>query len=224
MVASHRPLYALRARNTSLLLLLIPILLALVPRSPLWASTVMELAFSDVVQQSELVFEARVLSAEARDDGRMIYTVVVFELLDVLKGTYENETVELIFLGGRVGNRELRVTEMHAPAAGETGIYFVQSLSEPLVHPLVGWDQGRYLIHQDRGGNRYMLSADAIPVVGLENAAQARAQPGQSGNTEGISKGVAKGVITQEMFSASSAMSVEDFKNAVREMHAQTVP
>jgi hypothetical protein len=203
-------------------LLLLPFLLA----SPLMssASTVLELEFSEVVQEAELVFEGRVLSVEAREDGRVIYTQVVFELLDIIKGSHDQQTIELHFLGGRIGNRELRVAEMHVPSVGETGVYFVESLSEALVHPLVGWDQGRFLIQQDAAGNRHMMSADATPVVGVELATQSgslQTSPAVPEEEKGISKGVAKGVITQEMLNLSGAMSVRDFKNAVRELDAQ---
>lgn len=213
----YRPLNHLISLSFSLALLL-------GLAAPAHATTVLELEFSEVVQEAELVFEGRVLSAEAREDGRMIYTKVVFELLDIIKGQHDQQTIELDFLGGRIGTRELRVSELHAPVPGETGIYFVQSLSDPLVHPLVGWDQGRFLIQQDAAGNRHVMSADARPVVGVESSAQpAEVQPASPAGEDmkGISKGVAKGVITQEMLNLSGAMSVQDFKNAVRELDGQ---
>ena len=111
------------------------------------ASTVLEMNFEDVVSQSELVFEGQVLGLESRQlrDGS-IHTFVRFTVRDVIKGSYAGEEIELGFLGGSVGGRTLQVSDMQIPGIGETGIYFVESLTRAQVHPLVGWDQGHFLL------------------------------------------------------------------------------
>ena len=40
----------------------------------------------------------------------------------------------------------LSVTGLHMPEIRESGVYFVESLTQELVHPLYGWNQGHYVI------------------------------------------------------------------------------
>ncbi|MEX0739221.1 MAG: hypothetical protein WD071_07760 [Pseudohongiella sp.] len=184
----------------------------------LTATTVAQLSFDDVVATAELVFEGRVLAVEARETGpRSIHTFVEFEVLDVLKGEYTDATIELSYLGGRVGNRQLEVSEMQVPAAGETGVYFVESLSAGQLHPLVGWSQGHYLIVQDSNGRAHVQSAGQQPIRGVTIAPFAAAQ---TLNADGIANGVQIQAIADE----TSAMSATGFKALVRERVQELTP
>jgi hypothetical protein len=178
------------------------------------ASTVLELSFADVVESAELIFEGRVIALEAREDGDGIHTYVSFEVLDIVKGSYSSATLELRYLGGRVGSRQLQITDMDLPQNGESGFYFVESLQENLVHPLVGWDQGRYLIERDRNGQAYVTSSQHRPIQSINGAPQET-------NPNTFSKGVAKGVTVMELNLPARAMSVDGFKSAVRSSIAE---
>ena len=187
---------------------------------PTHASTVLEMSFQDVLAHAELAFEGRVSAVESRreDDG-MIHTFVRFEVLDVLKGDNPGAVLELRFLGGTVGTQRLDVTDMTMPELGETGLYFVESLSTPQVNPLVGWSQGHFLIEPQAGGVPGVLTANHEPVLALDAADAAPVTAAM--NT--FSKGVAKGVVVQESLSAQAAsrpLTVDEFKRSVRALVA----
>ena len=180
------------------------------------ASTVLEMSFQDVLDHAELVFEGRVSAVESlREADGMIHTFVRFDVLDVLKGDYAGATLELRFLGGTVGTQRLDVTDMPMPEMGESGLYFVESLSSPQVNPLVGWAQGHFLIEPQDGGVPGVLTANHEPVLAVDAADAAPVTAAM--NT--FSKGVAKGGVVQESLSAQAAsrpLTVDEFKRSVR--------
>ena len=177
--------------------------------SNLHASTILELSFADVVEDAELIFEGKVIAVEAREDLNGIHTYVNFEILDVVKGNYSSATLELRYLGGRVGKRQLQITDMDLPQKGESGFYFVESLQENLIHPLVGWGQGHYIVERDRNGRAYVTSSQRRLIQSIDGSPQ-ETDP----NT--FSKGVAKGVTVMEMHLPDNAMTIDGFKAAVR--------
>ena len=182
------------------------------------ATTVAQLSFDEVVATAEFVFEGRVVAVEARETGpRSIHTFVEFQILDVLKGDYTDATIELSYLGGRVGNRQLEVSEMQLPEPGETGIYFVESLQALQLHPLVGWSQGHYLIEQDSNGRAHVQSAGHQPIRAVSIAPFAAAQ---TLNDDGIASGVQIQAIRDE----ESAMSAAGFKALVRDRVTELTP
>ncbi len=188
---------------------------------PVHASTVLEMSFRDVIDHAELVFEGQVRIVEARRDAEgMIHTWVEFDVLEVLKGEHASSTLTLRFLGGTVGTQRLEVTDMQLPQVGETGFYFVESLTRPQVNPLVGWSQGHFLIEPRADGEPGVLSAHHEPVLAVTAAEQAPVTAAM--NT--FSKGVAKGVVVQESFramAASGPMHADDFKRSVRALVQQ---
>lgn len=195
------------------------LILCLLSVSPgVLATTVAQLSFDEVVAGAEFVFEGRVVSIEARETGpRSIHTFVELEVLDVLKGEYTDATIELSYLGGRVGNRQLEVSEMQLPEPGETGIYFVDSLQARQLHPLVGWSQGHYLIEQDSNGRSHVQSASHQPIRAVSIAPFAAAQ---TLNDDGVASGVQIQAIRDE----ESAMSAAGFKALVRDRVRELTP
>jgi hypothetical protein len=179
------------------------------------ASTILELSFADVVETAELIFEGRVTAVQASEDSDGIHTWVSFEVLDVIKGEYSPATLELRYLGGRVGRRQLQITEMVLPLPGERGFYFVESLQEKMVHPLVGWSQGHYIIERTRNGAAYVSSSMRRPILSIDGAPQ-------KSDPDTFSKGVAKGVTVMEMNLPDNAMTVDGFKAAVRNSMGQS--
>jgi hypothetical protein len=188
---------------------------------PLQASTVLEMDFGTVLDTAELVFEGRVESLETRQltDGS-IHTFVRFTVLDVLKGDYAEAELELSFLGGSIGTRRLEVSDMQMPQRGETGFYFVESLSQRQVHPLVGWSQGHFLIEIQADGTAAVTTAQHEPVLSIA----APALPPQTAPLNNFSKGVANGVTVRRgeaRAAQSQALGVAEFKQAVRAMAAE---
>ncbi len=118
------------------------------------ASTVREVDFAEAVNGSELVFEGVVVSKYtgiSRETGQP-FTYFLFHIQEVIKGTYRDQTITLGYLGGPKDDRFLVVTGMKMPDVGESGIYFVESLSRQQVHPLYGWQQWHLLKYVDTDG------------------------------------------------------------------------
>ena len=132
----------------------------------LWASTVIRVSIQEMVATSEFVFEGTVIGQEVvRPDGSSnIFTRVTFAVSDVLKGDYDVSTVSLYFMGGTIGPLTLSISDMQIPNNGERGIYFVESIAKRQVHPLYGWNQGRFLILNDRAGNPRVHTAQGKPI------------------------------------------------------------
>ena len=207
-------------RVTSLLLTLcrlgVAMLLMLVVNLNAVASTLLQMNFGEVVEGAELIFEGRVLAVEPRQQpGEMIKTWVRFVVIDVVKGDFPEDEIELGFLGGRVGDRQMEVTDMAIPEIGETGFYFVETLLEAQVNPLLGWDQGRYLIETQPGGDTVVTTAGHDPVLALEVDTPAAANS-QAMNI--LETGRADGVVVQSFGTASflsQPMSAEGFKTSI---------
>ena len=117
-------------------------------------ASVLRVGLDDMTRDSELVFEGTVTSVAPRLDRKsdVIRTHVTFEVHEVIKGSAAGDSVELSFLGGTIGDTTQRVAEMSVPAPGTTGIYFVESLGRPQVHPLYGWSQGHIAVVADTNG------------------------------------------------------------------------
>lgn len=208
-----------RDRTTWLSLLRrIGFVLALVSCGPALASSVRELGFEEVVSLSALVFEGQVLGSETRQlrDGS-IHTFVRFRVDEVIKGQYAAQEIELSFLGGSIGGRTLQVSDLHMPESGESGIYFVESLTRVQVHPLVGWEQGHFLLASQAGGTTIVTTAGHLPVLAVD--------AGTAPQAMNLSTGVAKGVAVRSGQGVAAAlsrpMSVDEFKQSVREIAAQ---
>ena len=112
------------------------------------ATMVEKIPFDEVVRQAELIFEGKVLSKQTRPSPLNAdpFTYFTFEVMEVIKGSYLEETIELGFMGGTQGDLVLKVRDMHMPEIGERGIYFVETLIMQQVHPLYGWHQGHYIV------------------------------------------------------------------------------
>lgn len=213
------PLPCFRSLQITAVLLLTSLLLS----GNTQATTVAELHFSDVVAKAELVFEGRVRHVEARQTGpRMIKTLVTFDVLDVMKGQLNESEITLHFTGGRVGQRQLRIADMVIPDVGESGIYFVESLQNNLVHPLVGWSQGHFLVnhHSTQSG---MLSASSPTVETAsgqpvsELAARPALDPAEAMPL--LAPGAAaRGVQLLEAGQPQRVLTVDDFKQRVRDI------
>ena len=82
------------------------------------------------------------------------------------KGSASVESIELKFLGGNLEGERLEVNGSRIPELGERGVYFVESLTQDLINPLLGWSQGQYLI-QTEDGVEQVTSVNARPIVSV---------------------------------------------------------
>jgi hypothetical protein len=110
---------------------------------------------------------------------------------------------------------------MRLPAVGEVGIYFVESLRERQVHPLVGWSQGHFLErNEEKTGPPGVFTPAGKAVLGIGSDASVvqrrRVLPGT---------GTALEVQTEDAPAASRpAMSATEFKDTIRRTVAALAP
>ena len=141
------------------------------------ASSVLPVSVGEMLDHSELVFEGRAVGRRISETGGPdgIQTCVRFEVVDVLKGPDVSSPLELCFAGGRSRYGMTRHVEgVDAPRLGEHGIYFVNSLSAPTIHPFYGWEQGRFRVALKSGA---VETAGGEVVVGLDADAPEAAAP-----------------------------------------------
>jgi len=187
-------------------------ILVIVFASATHGTSVRAVSMAEMLQQSELVFEGRVVDLRAdRDPGTgVIRTYVIFEILDVLKGEYSNDAIMLSFLGGTVGGATMAVGDMQIPEIDEKGIYFVESLQRRQVHPFYGWSQGHFLVVADEQGVERVLTKAKRPVAAMA--------PSSKRKMQGLSEGTAGGLTVTEGDYRTDAMTITDFKQQLSTM------
>ena len=165
-----------------------------------------------MMSASELVFEGQVVHVISKLDPNSsgIHTYVTFQILDLIKGKYPQAKIELSFLGGSAGGLTLEISDMHLPALGEKGIYFVETLQHRQVHPLYGWDQGHFIVKTDLDGIQRVKTRNQLRIIGIESSGPRRIQA--------LREGVAKGVVVSED-SRDKGMSLNEFKLRLREIN-----
>ena len=103
------------------------------------ATTIQKFTFEEMVELSELILEGEVISVDPFTSGELVYTRVLLEIHDVLKGDDPGEYLELDFLGGELDGKAIRVSGQDIPFEGEKGFYFIENTSNDSVNPLLGW-------------------------------------------------------------------------------------
>ncbi len=182
-----------------------------------YASSYKSLKIEQVVNGSELVFEGRVIEKEYKipEDRNRVYTYVSFEILDIVKGTYDREIIVLRYPGGVIGDMVYRVSDMKIPEETEHGIYFVKSLKKRYVHPLTGWSQGQMLVVKDPGGTERILSADRKPITAIRPESPSTRSP-EAKEIDESAPIVSKGVITSDRLNIDQALSVSRAKEVLK--------
>ena len=175
------------------------------------ATSVREASVAELTGRSAVIFEGTVVDVSARKTAhRTIVTDVVFEVADVIKGRLPQKRLKLEFLGGTVAGERQSVSAMNYPAIGERGIYFAEAIDRPLINPLYGWDQGRFLIQDGR-----VLTASHGVVVDVSSSdavffdTPSNAKP---------SSGVARGVMVRAAAASDRGMSAAQFKERLRNL------
>ena len=132
------------------------------------ASTLLRVSVDELTQRAEFVFEGEVVSVQAQRSGArgLISTFLTLNVIDTIKGSARVESIELKFLGGNLEGERLEVNGSRIPELGERGVYFVESLTQDLINPLLGWSQGQYLI-QTEDGVEQVTSVNARPIVSV---------------------------------------------------------
>ena len=189
---------------------------AVVLAAGLPASTVAPVSVREMAGGSEFVFEGRVILLEAvRPEGsKNIFTRVLFEVTDVLKGDHDRATVALDFMGGTIGSLTLSISDLQLPKKGERGIYFVESRRRRQVHPLYGWNQGRFLILDDRDGDPRVHTARGRPVRSVGEAPA----PGVAALRAGVPDTALGVEVAADPAEDGNGLSPAEFKRRLRDL------
>lgn len=187
---------------------------------PALATTILSMEIDAVANEAEFIFEGKVLSHQTQleSGSGIINTYVTFSVVDVVKGDYDSDLLELKFTGGQHQGQIVQVSGLRIPEVDEEGIYFVESLSRDLINPLLGWSQGHFVIAEE-AGERRVNTADEKPVTDVQamsDVPDAIKRPLAliEGNSE-----TAAGVITEvSALSIQRAMTVEQFKTRIVEL------
>lgn len=181
------------------------------------ATTLLGMDIDVVAADAELIFEGEVMQRESRLDqnSQLINTYITFRVIDVIKGDYSGDSLELKFMGGAFNGQMVEISGLVMPAEGEQGIYFVESLNTDMINPLLGWSQGHYLIVDDEGVRR-MSTVDHLPVIDVQSVTAIpltirKPQTIIDGNAD-----AAAGVMTEESaLQIERALTVDEFKSRI---------
>lgn len=109
---------------------------------------VVEPTLAEMVAEAQQIIVTRAASSRSywktTSEGRVIETAVTFQVDAVIKGEFARERT-LRFLGGRVGDTEMKVWDQEEFRAGERDLLFVNEADSP-VSPIVGMMHGRFRI------------------------------------------------------------------------------
>ena len=177
--------------------------------SPVLSTTIARVGSDELVNRSELIFEGLVVAVrpELNEQG-YIYTFVEFIVNEVIVGDPDTGThLTLRFTGGTVEDKRLDVGA-RIPELNETGIYFVERVQDGLINPLLGWDQGHFVVTSDGT----VIAGNSEAVVAVES---------RSGHdTQSISNGLALGIKTRTRSgrreSQLAPMSAARFKQRIK--------
>jgi len=154
---------------------LLGFILAAVITVPAGALTVIPPTFEELVAGSGEIVRARVISVEpflatSPDGQSIIKTRVVWQVLRQLKGNNE-ETLSLDFLGGRVGDDEMRVGGMPEFKKGQEDYLFVEQDTRVFC-PLFAAGHGRYRVLKDENtGRAYVARENGFPLTDVSQVA-----------------------------------------------------
>jgi hypothetical protein len=182
------------------------------------AASVRQVTLNEMLAACPLVFEGRVTAVEAQEDSRggRIHTYVTFEVQDVIKGEDPGSFITLRFLGGRMGDVTMTVSDMTMPRAGERGIYFVESLERFQAHPLYGWSQGHFIVVPDSAGTDRVMTGTGHPVTGIDGDVTQDPADSQPGPVSDPKTGVAAGVYFARENMEPDGLTPEEFKQMLR--------
>ena len=182
------------------------------------ATSIRSMSLNETAVDAEFIFEGQVLESETRWNAihTDIATFITFSVKEVLKGEYDKQTIVLRFSGGEIGEDKVVYQGIVYPAVGESGIYFVESVSQSLINPLVGWSRGHFKLRADANSTTVMNNRDK-PIMSVAPSALS-----QRNNTGVISDGSAAGL---KLGSPEQiGMSKTDFKRALQLMLEASEP
>ncbi len=195
-------------RGRKIVRILISIALGLLFASPEgFATTVRPPTFEELVARADYVVRAETIEvrSEWRGDGatRRIVTIVKLRVDRVIVGSAP-ETVELEFLGGRVGGRTLTVTDQPQFQRADIDVLFVENNGRQ-VSPLVNMMYGRYPVVRDPRD-------PAVELVAREDGSPLRSTADVSQPLHSAANGSASSLANR----SGELLSLEAFESEIR--------
>jgi hypothetical protein len=139
---------------------------------------------AELTASAEQIVVGDVLAADsAWDSGhRSIYTTIVIGVRESWKGeTPSDGRIRIRQLGGSVGEIEMTVHGMARFTSGERALLFLRQAR------VVGWSQGKRVVHWDTPGKRWLVDApDRAGVVSVDSRGAPRAA--ESTQTESLDR------------------------------------
>jgi hypothetical protein len=187
---------------------------------PLLATTLIGMDIDDVAEKAEMVFEGEVIQSQAQLDSNsgIINTYITFRIIDLIKGGFSGDNIELKFAGGELNGEIVEVSGSTLPKLGESGIYFVESTNADMLNPLMGWSQGHFLIKTE-GGRRRVHTVNDNPVTQIQSVSAIplviKAPNKLIQDNEGIAAGV---TVQSRALTNNQALSADEFKRQILDM------
>lgn len=184
------------------------------------ATTIIGMDIDELAKRAEFIFEGEVIQSHALENMStgIINTYVTFNVIDLIKGDSVGNTLELKFAGGELNGEIVEVSGSTLPKLGETGIYFVESIHEDMLNPLLGWSQGHFLVKTENGERRVYTVGDN-PVTQVQSVSNIprtiKAPTALIQDKEGVAAGV---TVQTRALTTNDAISVEVFKREIIEM------
>lgn len=188
--------------------------------SPSFASTILSMEVDQLVSQSELIFEGEVIQHIAQQEfgTGIINTYVTFSVLDIVKGDYSADELELKFAGGTINGETIEISGLILPKVGEQGIYFVESVNRSLINPLLGWSQGHFLIIEENG-ERLVNTVSNAPVTNVIPVADIPETIKRPQTLIESDSDTAVGIVSEvSALSIERALSVDEFKVRIQSL------
>ena len=114
-----------------------------------WATTVLEKDFADLVHEADTIVVGTVTAIETGQEREVPFTLVTFGALDIIKGTHQEDTFTVQVMGGPAPDG-LRFHIAGVPTfhLGDRMVVFVVG-NETQAVPFVGMWQGVYRVVRD---------------------------------------------------------------------------
>jgi len=172
------------------------------------ATTVLPPSFEEMVEGADCIVRARVTEVSSYEEPRgkktVIRTRVTLDVIETIAGEPPTPLV-LTLLGGRVGERELRVAGVPTFIVGQEEIFFVKDNGKAF-YPTYAVMHGRYPVKRDKAtGREYLTRSNGVPLT--DTAEIATPMP------EGAAAG-----LQRRARSANDALTPTAFTTKIREL------
>ena len=156
---------------------------------PAFATSVVPPEFDDLVNQADYIVRAVVVSVtpelKTRADGSTsIHSKIALQVEETIAGHPPTPLV-LDMLGGKMGDREVRISGAPRYEVGDRAVFFVQGNGRQ-VHPLVRMMHGLYPVERDAvTGRSFIVRADRSPLLDVRNVSRPLAERTVSASATG---------------------------------------